>query len=334
MDRIGTRSLADGALEELSLAPSSEALWGALVRQAMALSGYRQAWLYEYREDRMELHRPEDGATVPLDEDTLEGWAGLYRTSASWFRGQSRPSSAPPAPDAAEVRICLPVVRYGRLQGLLTVREGTTPPNQHLAHLEELVQAAALMERFIASERRAGAFAGQAVDLLVTALEALHPEIREHTDRVARLAGELARLLDLSAETRERLWWAARVHDLGLLRLGGVTAEQALRLHPLAGADFLRAGEALAELAPLVEAHHERYDGSGVPHGVAGEHLPLEAWVLALAEDLEELRTREGHDYGTWLRLFFTERAPHHHPAVVDALGGLADSGRLEGLFR
>lgn len=333
MDRLAARSLAEGALEELSLAPSPEALWAVLERQASALSGYAQACFQPYREEGMELLAT-DGAAVPLEAGTLEGWAALYRTPASWYRGQARPPAAPEPPDAEEARMCLPVVRYGRLLGVLTLREGTTPPPQHLDRLGELVQAAALMERFLASERRSAAFASQAVDLLVTALEALDPEQREHTDRVARLAGELARLLDLPAETRERLWWAARAHDLGMLRLSGAPAEEARRLHPLAGADFLRSGELLADLAPLVEGHHERYDGTGVPYGLGGEALPLEGWVLALAEDLEEIRMQGDHDYGSWLRLFFAERAAHHHPAVVDALGGLADSGRLEGLFR
>ncbi|MBI3930351.1 MAG: hypothetical protein HY319_32745 [Armatimonadetes bacterium] len=70
------------------------------------------------------------------------------------------------------------------------------------------------------------------------------------------------------------------------------------------------------------------------PERLSGDSVPLEGWVLALAEHVDGFFTeRRSLDFAQKLRLFFEEQSRLHHPTAVDALSGLADSGWLEKLY-
>jgi len=119
-----------------------------------------------------------------------------------------------------------------------------------------------------------------------------------------------------------------------MLLLAGQSEAEQTRLHPTAGAEFLAETRVLADLAPLVAAHHERYDGSGFPRGLRGDQAPAETWVLALAEHLEEFRNASRDPaVPAILEAFFAGPAHAHHPTAIDALGGLLVAGRLEHLL-
>jgi HD-GYP domain-containing protein (c-di-GMP phosphodiesterase class II) len=64
---------------------------------------------------------------------------------------------------------------------------------------------------------------------------------------------------------------------------------QAVRAHPVLGHRMLRSIHAWADLAPFVLHHHEWFDGSGYPEGLAGEAIPLEARIIGLAEAVDSM---------------------------------------------
>jgi diguanylate cyclase (GGDEF)-like protein len=137
-----------------------------------------------------------------------------------------------------------------------------------------------------------------AVRALAAAVDARDPENRRHTLRVAGLVVRFARYLGLVEDDVRSLELLAMVHDVGLIAVpdailkksGGLThAEWAdVRLHPEHGQRVL-ASIGLTELIPGVRSHHERWDGSGYPDGLAGREIPSQARVLALCDAYEAM---------------------------------------------
>jgi HD-GYP domain-containing protein (c-di-GMP phosphodiesterase class II) len=113
-------------------------------------------------------------------------------------------------------------------------------------------------------------------------------------DALAALARAIGASLGMSGTELVELELAARLHDVGKLRLpasvlqrrGPLTeSELALvRMHPAWGADMLRRVPGLKSVAAVVGLHHERMDGQGYPHAIAGDLIPLSARVLAVCD--------------------------------------------------
>ncbi|MEN3000815.1 MAG: HD-GYP domain-containing protein [Armatimonadota bacterium] len=135
---------------------------------------------------------------------------------------------------------------------------------------------------------------------LVSALEMAHPFLVGHSERVATYAVAIGCELGLSKPTLRLLRIAAALHDVGMLALptelltySNPTPDQwqAIREHPLLSVQLLRRIQRFQDALILVECHHERWDGSGYPHGWRGEQIPLPARVLAVAEAFDGMRT-------------------------------------------
>jgi hypothetical protein len=135
-------------------------------------------------------------------------------------------------------------------------------------------------------------FFAHTTELLVSALDAHVVEREGHAIGVARLANRLGHALGLSAERIERLHFAAMLHDIGLLKFEQARHRdpKALRLHPAVGARMLARIRLWEPIAPIVLYHHEWWDGSGYPEGKAGEAIPLEARIVALADAVDAMR--------------------------------------------
>jgi len=117
-----------------------------------------------------------------------------------------------------------------------------------------------------------------------------------HTRRVGELAGQIARQMGLPATTVELIRRAAPLHDVGkigipdaiLLKPGRLTPDEfeVVKMHPSIGARILTGSRseylAMAEL--IAVGHHERWDGMGYPHGLAGDDIPLVARIVSVAD--------------------------------------------------
>src|SRR3954471_10401965 len=137
------------------------------------------------------------------------------------------------------------------------------------------------------------------LSVLSRAIEARDPYTRGHSARVTALAEEVARRLGWSPAQLASLRVGGPLHDIGKLAVSDEVlckegklddAEFAqIREHPKIGARILLRMAALREAIPYVLYHHERWDGGGYPSGKAGEEIPVEARVLAIADAFDAM---------------------------------------------
>ncbi len=138
-----------------------------------------------------------------------------------------------------------------------------------------------------------------AQSVLLAILESRSPDTHDHSQRVAATAVALGRRLAMSEAQIETLHRAAGLHDIGKIAIPARlladtrTLSEAdvdlLRQHVTIGAEMLRAIPVLAGVASIVEATHERVDGRGYPVSLAGDAIPLEARIIAVADAYDAL---------------------------------------------
>ncbi|OYW24958.1 MAG: hypothetical protein B7Z55_00745 [Planctomycetales bacterium 12-60-4] len=129
---------------------------------------------------------------------------------------------------------------------------------------------------------------------LINAIDAKDSYTLGHSDRVASMAKRLARQLGHDEAACERIFLTGLLHDIGkigvpdsvLLKPGKLTEEEfeLIKKHPDIGYNILKHVDQLDYVLDGVLHHHEAYDGSGYPHRLAGEEIPLVARIIAVAD--------------------------------------------------
>jgi diguanylate cyclase (GGDEF)-like protein/putative nucleotidyltransferase with HDIG domain len=145
------------------------------------------------------------------------------------------------------------------------------------------------------------------VRALAAAVDARDEATQDHSRNVARHAAMLAREVGLSEAEVLHLEYAGLLHDVGkiglpdsLLRKTGpfTSADHDLmRTHVLLGEEILQS-TTMRDILPWVRHHHERWDGTGYPDGLAGEDIPLGARILALANAYDSMRSERPYRVG------------------------------------
>ena len=135
---------------------------------------------------------------------------------------------------------------------------------------------------------------GQAIHVIHAAVLKKSPQEAQHSRRVSMLCRQIARAMGLSDYRVREMAAVGYLHDIGKICVADHILKKAGRLksqewqevtrHPEVGYSILRASTDTAELAGYVLSHHERYDGSGYPAGLAGKDIPLQARILAVAD--------------------------------------------------
>ena len=170
---------------------------------------------------------------------------------------------------------------------------------------------------------------------LARGVEAKDPALEGHCERLAHYAVALGEALQLEPEALEALRRGALLHDIGkigipdaiLMKPGPLSPDEwkVMRQHPLIGERICLPLKSMASVLPIIRHHHERWDGSGYPDGLAGEAIPLLARILQVADVFDALTT---------FRPYKQERDPADALAVLrkQAANGLHDA-RLVDLF-
>ena len=134
---------------------------------------------------------------------------------------------------------------------------------------------------------------------LVLALEAKDDYTSDHSRRVSDVAVAIARSMGMPLEDIEKVRVAGLIHDIGkigvkeavLNKPGRLTADEykQVKTHPQIGANILIMVVDDNQILEAVVHHHEHYDGSGYPDGLAGEQIPLGARILAVADAFDAI---------------------------------------------
>jgi response regulator RpfG family c-di-GMP phosphodiesterase len=153
-------------------------------------------------------------------------------------------------------------------------------------------------------EREDGSIAAaeQTVEFLEVLAETIETKdrfMRGHARRVAFYASLIADRLALPGETQERVRVSAFLHDLGkvgvptdlLLRAGALepSEREIVEQHPVIGARLLKPLDLPYVIPVAIRHHHEWWDGSGYPDGLAGEEIPLEARIISVADAFDAM---------------------------------------------
>jgi putative nucleotidyltransferase with HDIG domain len=155
---------------------------------------------------------------------------------------------------------------------------------------DPLVQAL-LLEKNQEGGRDESALAG-VVAALSRLMEVHDPSIGEHSLKVSELLPNLVQNLGLPASEAQMIALAGRLHDIGkisipatvLYKPGRLTEEEwaIMRTHAATGAEVVSNIPVLRPLAPVIRAHHERWDGQGYPDQLKGEAIPFGARIIAV----------------------------------------------------
>jgi HD-GYP domain-containing protein (c-di-GMP phosphodiesterase class II) len=173
----------------------------------------------------------------------------------------------------------------------------------------------------------------ETIRALAATIDAKSKYIRGHSERVRRYAELIGERLYLTEDEMKRLSLAATLHDIGRVTIENqiwdkpepLTQDEYSKVkeHPTKSAEFLKHVEFLAGIIDIIKHHHERYDGKGYPGGLAGEDIPLESRILAVADAydamLSERPYREKKTQKEAIEELQKESGKQFDPMVVDA---------------
>ena len=278
-----------------------------------------------------------------LDESHVRGMLGrlAQQTPTATAGTTDIHQIADPASDLAPQLVCHPIERNGRRYGLM-IAGGKMGEDPQVSTYEtkSIESVCGLLGAFM---ENAGLYEEQRMSFLGTiramsgALDAKDRYTRGHSDRVAHLSAEIAAALGFSPEQVEQVRIAGIVHDVGkigvpeavLCKPGRLTDEEfdKIKLHPEIGFRILEGIPGLQSILPGVLHHHERFDGKGYPHGLAGENIPLLARIIGVADTFDAMSSNRAYRSKMPREVVLAEirkcSGTQFDPRVADAFLGL-----------
>ena len=245
---------------------------------------------------------------------------------------------------AGEDFVCyygVPLITKGQVKGVLEVfnRTALAPDGEWFDFLETLAgQAAIALENatLFESLQNSNVELSLAYDATIEgwsrALDMRDKETEGHTQRVTTMTVKLARAFGFSKSELVQVRWGALLHDIGkmgvpdgiLLKPGPLTEEEwvVMRGHPTFANEMLSPIRYLRLALDIPNSHHEKWDGSGYPHGLKGTQIPLVARIFAVV-DVWDALTSDRPYRSAWTQEKVREHilassGTHFDPQVVD----------------
>jgi hypothetical protein len=295
------------------------------------------------------------GMVIPIDERSVAGFVALRgqpyvendTRSSRHFSGQVDRDTG----YKTRKLVCVPLKIQSRLIGVLEVIDKVSGRDFDFSDvelLEVLADAAAVAienAHLYEEERRKSVLLQQAYDelqntygatlqALMSALDTRDDDTHSHSNRVAAYTLRLAHGLGISDPAQlSALQQGALLHDVGkigvsdsILRKPGPLTEEEweeMRRHPELGYTMLKGIGFLSGALPVVRYHHERWDGTGYPHGLSGEAIPLGARIFAVADTFDAVTSHRPYSrarsYEEAKDIVIADSGKCFDPKVVDA---------------
>jgi HD-GYP domain-containing protein (c-di-GMP phosphodiesterase class II) len=184
----------------------------------------------------------------------------------------------------------------------------------------------------------------ETVEAFVEGIDANDPYTSGHSRRVASLSLQIGAAIDLSRDTMIKLHFAALLHDVGKISIAGATLRKTSRLdddefvhlkqHPITGERIVRKISNLADVAPMVRWHHERYDGRGYPDGLVGKEIPVESAIVCAADAYDAMTSKRPYGkpktHMEAVQEIGRNEGTQFAPIVVNGLKTVATAGRIQ----
>jgi hypothetical protein len=173
------------------------------------------------------------------------------------------------------------------------------------------------------------------LQLMVAAIEARDPYTSGHSRRVARNARLIAQAIGLRDRQVDRVAVAALLHDVGkihevfapiLSKPGKLTAEEnrIMQTHPIKSEELVKTVSQLSDVVAPIRHHHENWDGTGYPDGLAGERIPIASRIIMFADTIDAMTTdrpyRSALSEGQVRSEFVRLRGRQFDPYICDKL--------------
>ncbi len=208
------------------------------------------------------------------------------------------------------------------------------------------IDSARLFARVQETNRRLREAYGHTIEGWARALTLRDAETYDHTERVTEITLRLARRLGMGEEELQHVRRGALLHDIGkvgvpdaiLLKPGPLDEEEwaVMRRHPVLAHQLLRPIDFLQEALDIPYCHHEKWDGSGYPRGLADEQIPLAARIFAVVDVWDALRSdrpyRDAWPAEKAVAHIRAEAGRHFDPRVVEAFLALHEEEGLEAM--
>jgi hypothetical protein len=236
----------------------------------------------------------------------------------------------------AERAAFAPVQYDGSVRGVLAVAVVGTHARLDAAQVEILCELSEMAAAALAhgGDRRSSRDAvGAHVQALADAMDLRDRRTADHSEDVVELAAMVGEMLQLDGAAMIELEFAARLHDVGKIRVpdrvlnkpGPLDDEEraVMRCHSAWGAETLAGVPGLEVVATIVRFHHERWDGRGYPDGIGGACIPLASRIIAVCDAFGAMTCdrpyRDGMPVAQAIGELRAGAGTQFDPAVVDA---------------
>jgi response regulator RpfG family c-di-GMP phosphodiesterase len=297
-DKIQGQYFLHSLSEKLAAIRSAKELYPFLTDMALTLTGGTQAAFFLYNQELGRFRRVSqsgENSSLAMPQPVIQQNApNDYGISIEEIGLETKKLPS---------RNCLslPLKLRGELLGVLHIygQPGKHFEDETVRRLQLLVDRSTLTLENLTLHESAFSNLYDTLTALINSLEARDPYSRHHSVRVTHIAGNFSKKLHLADELVDSLRLAGALHDIGkigipdaiLLKPDKLSPEEIdiIRQHPVIGDNIVAPLNLLPRERALILHHHERWDGSGYPMGLAGEEIPILSRIIALADSYDAI---------------------------------------------